>query len=334
MKKRLNVKRVVICLLIVFAAIAAVTCLIINKKGNNPINNNYETMHTNGTQSGRYLEILMDDCSLYTGTVVTLKCDANPKKLLDDLSWSSSDEEIAVIDRDGRMTVVGTGTTIITVTNGLVTDSIIVIGIDRETSSVENATKPMLPVLVPGESGELVTESPVVPSETERATDKETEPSEKPTQTESQTQTETEPSTDKEEPSSDEVLVTEPVTTPAAETEQAEDIDYKCIINSEISSLGYTRYNQDYVYIYEEDGNYLGQVIINDASLQISVKTRTTGFDESLKSLIALVFPEDYNTVYSAFVKAEDNKTIKVHNHIIRIRPSGGENHALLIISY
>lgn len=328
MKKKLNVKRVVICLVIVFTAIAAVTCLIIKKKGNNPINNNYETMHTNGTQSGRYIEILMDDCSLYTGTVVTLKCDANPKKLLDDLSWSSSDEEIAVIDRNGRMTVVGTGTTIITVTNGLVTDSIIVIGIDRETSAVENATKPMLPVLVPDESGELVTESPVIPAETERATEKETKPSEKPTQTE--TQTETEPATNKEEPSSDEV----PVTTPAAETEPVEDIDYKSIISSTISTLGYTRYNQDYVYIYEEDGNYLGQVIINDESLQISVKTRTTGFDESLKSLIALVFPEDYDTVYSAFVKADDNKTIKVKNHTIRIRPSGGENHAQLIISY
>lgn len=337
MKAKLNVKRVVICLIIFLGIIAGITCLILKKKGNNSDKKiNSSTIYTGNIQQGTYINILTEDCSLYVGTVITLKCEANPENILNNLSWTSSDEEIAVIDDNGKLTVVGTGTTIVTVTNGLITDSIIVIGIEKEESTGENetVTEPMLPIFVPDGNGELVPENPTKNEEQGKPDEKETKPAvteavtEQPSKEEQVTQgitnAETKPEVKPE---------IEPETDSEAETTE-DNINYQELIIGSISSLGYSRYKQDYIYIYEEDGNYLGEVIVNDSFLQIYIQTRTTGFDEALKSLIALVIPDEYESVYSAFAGAEDNKTIKVQNHTIRIRPATGDNHAQLIISY
>ena len=83
-----------------------------------------------------------------------------------------------------------------------------------------------------------------------------------------------------------------------------------------------------------EDGNYLGEVIVNDDSVQLYIQTRTTSFDTALKELLKIILPKEYNNVFMTFVQSEDNKTIVAEGHRIRIRPAGDENHAQLIISY
>lgn len=328
MKAKLNIKRVVICLIIFLGIIAGITCLIIKNKGNNPDKkNNSSTSYIDSSQRGKYIEILTDDCSLYIGTSITLKCEANPETALHDLSWTSSDEEIVIIDDNGKLTVVGSGTSIITATNGTLTDSIIIIGIEKEQPTVEGetVTEPMLPIYVPNEKGELVpdkpTEQQTESNPVEPVTDV-TKETEEESYTQGNTENKTEPATQKNTDTE-----TEPVTS-------EENINYPERIIGTITSLGYTKYKEDYIYIYEEDGNYLGEVIVNDTFIQIYIQTRTTQFDKALKALIGLVIPDEYEKVYSAFVSAEDNKTIKVQNHIIRIRPGSGENHAQLIISY
>lgn len=337
MKAKLNGKRVVVCLVIFLGIIAGITCLFLKKRVNNSDKkNNSSTVYTGDIQQGAYIDILTEDCSLYVGTVITLKCEANPENVLNNLSWTSSDEEIAVIDDNGKLTVIGTGTTIITVTNGLLTDSIIVIGIEKEnpTGEDETVTEPMLPIFVPDSNGELVPENPTRKEEQGNPAGKETKPAETEAVTEPPSKEEhvTHGTTDAE--TKPEV---KPETQPDTKTEletTEENINYPEQIIGSITSLGYSRYKQDYIYIYEEDGNYLGEVIVNDSFLQIYIQTRTTGFDEALKALIGLVIPDEYEKVFSAFVSAEDNKTIKVKKHTIRIRPAGGDNHAQLIISY
>ena len=337
MKAKLNIKRVVVCLVIFLGIIAGVTCLLLKKKGNNADKkNNPSTVYTGDVHQGTYIDILTEDCSLYVGTVITLRCKANPENMLDNLTWTSSDEEIAVIDNNGKLTVVGTGTTIITVSNELLTDSIIVIGIEKEESAGENetVTEPMLPILIPDINGGLVPERPTNKEEQGKPDENETKPAETEAATENPSKEDHITSENTEAETKPEVV---PETRPEtdAEPETTEDvINYQELIISSIASLGYSRYKQDYIYIYEEDGNYLGEVIVNDSFLQIYIQTRTTGFDEALKSLIALIIPEEYESVYSAFAGAEDNKTIKVQNHTIRIRPATGDNHAQLIISY
>lgn len=337
MKAKLNVKRVVICLIVFLGIVAGITCLILKKKGNNSDKkNNSSTVYTGSIQQETYINILTEDCSLYVGTVITLKCEANPEDILNNLLWTSSDEEIAVIDDNGKLTVVGTGTTIVTVTNGMLTDSIIVIGVEKEEPTGENetVTEPMLPIFVPDGNGGLVPENPTKKEEQGNPDEKETKPAETESVTEPTSKEEyvTPGSTDAE--TKPEVKPeTEPDTDAEPET-TADNINYQELIIDSITSLGYSRYKQDYIYIYEEDGNYLGEVIVNDSFLQIYIQTRTTGFDEALKALIALVIPDEYENVYAAFVGAKDNKTIKVQNHTIRIRPATGDNHAQLIISY
>ena len=109
--------------------------------------------------------------------------------------------------------------------------------------------------------------------------------------------------------------------------------DYKLLLLETLPTIGYTRHLET-VYLYKEDGNYLGEVIVNDDSVQIYVQTRTTGFDAALKELLKVVLPREYNNVFVVFVQSDTNKTIVAEGHTIRIRPSEDENHAQLIISY
>lgn len=335
MKVKRKSKKVVSWLILAAVLIAGATCLILRNKGNNYNKNKETDFYPDSTNRGNYIDILTEDCSLYIGTALTLKCEANPESALENVFWSTSDSAIVSVDDNGKAIVVGVGTAVITATSDMLTDSVVIIGIEKEAQTVEGetVTEPALPIFIPNEKGELVPENPTEP-ETEGKTDSDIpvkptrEPStyevptlEKPTRVEKPTEA---PTKAPEKPTQAVTVPTEP------------DVDYQAVLMSSLSSLGYTKYKEglDYVFIYKEDGNYLGEVIINDSFVQIYIQTRTTGFDEAIKALISLVVPEDYNKVFSAFVGASDNKTIKVQNHTIRIRPASGENHAQLIISY
>lgn len=345
-------KKSVISILIVSCLVAAVVfaiCLKKNKNGNTSgttfvTTDNSEEQHT---EQGEYIRIDAVDGSYHIGTRMLLKFTASSDELAEGVVWKTSDSNIVTVSNSGEAEVVGEGTAIITITSGIYSDSMVVQGItvDKETEvfetdAPESPTEPDTdrPTVKPTEP---VTDRPVDrPTEpvTDRPVDKPTEPvTVKPTEpvTDGPTVKPTEPVTEKPtEP------VTEKPTEPATEKPTAKPTepttakpDYKLMLLETLPAIGYTRHLET-VYLYKEDGNYLGEVIVNDDSVQIYVQTRTTGFDAALKELLKVVLPKEYNNVFAVFVQSDTNKTIVAEGHTIRIRPSEDENHAQLIISY
>ena len=226
------------------------------------------------------------------------------------------------VDEKGNVRVNGTGTAIITATSGLLTDSVVIAGIDKETVTDTGngpVSEPALPVYIPDGNGG------VVPKETKAPENDNND----------NTSQETTATVERETGSG--TNIPDVIPTNPDRTEETESKDnYKDILMNTITSLGYKRYKQDmdFAYIYEEDGNYLGEVIIDDNQVQIYVQTRTMGFDNALIELIKCVCGNESNNVFRAFTEAQDNKTIIANGHTIRIRPASDSGHSKLIISY
>ena len=293
-------------------------CLKKNKNGNNSgtVFVTTENGDEKNTESGEYIRIEANDGSYHIGTQMLLEFTASSDELAEGIIWKSSNESIVTVTSSGEVVVVGEGTAVITITSGIYTDSLVIQGItaDKETVNFETEApdNPISPTT--GGDTEPVTKPVEKPTEpvtkpVEKPTEPATKPVEKPT----------EPPTTKP--------VVKPTEPPTVKP------DYKLLLTEALPTIGYTRHLED-VYLYMEDGNYLGEVIVNDDSVQLYIQTRTTSFDTALKELLKIILPKEYNNVFMTFVQSEDNKTIVAEGHRIRIRPEGDENHAQLIISY
>ena len=329
-------KKSVIGILIMSCLVAAVVfaiCLKKDKNGNTSgttfvTTDNSEEQHT---EQGEYIRIDAVDGSYHIGTRMLLKFTASSDELAEGVVWKTSDSNIVTVSTSGEAEVVGEGTAIITITSGIYSDSMVVQGItvDKETEVFETDA--------PERPTETDTDSPSSgPTEpvTERPGDRPTEPvTDRPATkpTEPVTERPTEPDTDGPTVKPTEPVTEKPTVKPTEPTTAKPD--YKLLLLETLPTIGYTRHLET-VYLYKEDGNYLGEVIVNDDSVQIYVQTRTTGFDAALKELLKVVLPREYNNVFVVFVQSDTNKTIVAEGHTIRIRPSEDENHAQLIISY
>ena len=314
-------KKTIIGILIGACLIAGVVfalCLKKNKNGNNSgtVFVTTENGDEQNTESGEYIRIEANDGSYHIGTQMLLEFTASSDELAEGIIWKSSNESIVTVTSSGEVVVVGEGTAVITITSGIYTDSLVIQGIttDKETVNFETEApdNPISPTT--GGDTEPVTKPVEKPTEpvtkpVENPTEPATKPVEKPT----------EPPTTKP--------VVKPTEPPTVKP------DYKLLLTEALPTIGYTRHLED-VYLYMEDGNYLGEVIVNDDSVQLYIQTRTTSFDTALKELLKIILPKEYNNVFMTFVQSEDNKTIVAEGHRIRIRPAGDENHAQLIISY
>ena len=314
-------KKTVIGILIGTCLIAGVVfalCLKKNKNGNNSgtVFVTTENGDEQNTESGEYIRIEANDGSYHIGTQMLLEFTASSDELAEGIIWKSSNESIVTVTSSGEVVVVGEGTAVITITSGIYTDSLVIQGIttDKETVNFETEApdNPISPTT--GGDTEPVTKPVEKPTEpvtkpVEKPTEPATKPVEKPT----------EPPTTKP--------VVKPTEPPTVKP------DYKLLLTEDLPTIGYTKHLED-VYLYMEDGNYLGEVIVNDDSVQLYIQTRTTSFDTALKELLKIILPKEYNNVFMTFVQSEDNKTIVAEGHRIRIRPAGDENHAQLIISY
>ena len=88
------------------------------------------------------VEIEFEDCAVPVGTQLKMTALVVPENTDQALIWSSSDSSVAEIDKDGILTVMAVGTTVVTATVGTVSDSVVIEGIEN----VAQGSKNNLPV--------------------------------------------------------------------------------------------------------------------------------------------------------------------------------------------
>ncbi len=323
MKKKIIVTVIILILTII------VTSVILLKKNHGKKDDVIltEENHTsdNTAEYAGYIKIAAVDASYHVGTEFKLNIVSAGGEFSDAVVWKSSDESIVMVSSDGYVRVVGEGMAFVTATSGIYSDSLIIKGVSAEepTETFEAETEEYTEKTT-GVQTEKPTETQI-----ERPTEIQTErPTE--TQTEKPTEIQTERPTEIQTERPTEAQTERPT---EAQTEKP---DYKSKIAAVTGEAGYTL-RQDNVYIYGEDGNYLGQAIIEDDSLLIHVQTRTTGHDYAVKELLKVIIPGEYDSVFEKFIHAENNTAVMSEGHLVYIRPAVAAeqgSHAQLIIFY
>ena len=337
-KKSDNLNTIVITIMTFIAIITLVVCVcIMCSRGNNKnVPNGTTTIDLNDyINEGEFLQINAKDCAIYKGDVVQLTCSSNPVEYAHGVSWSSSDTSVVTVTFDGTVTAMGEGVAAVTATHGVLSSSIIIKVISTEVPSDSD-----FPFYEPIEP---VTTKPVEtkPVETTRPNET-TKPAEttKPSEIVKPTVKPTEPVTTKPQPTTEEpttkptVKPTEPVATePVTTQKETESLSVKDLVMNSLPEYGFDKYTED-SFVFWEDNNYLGQVIVGHNFTQIYVKTRTTNFDKQLKELLSVVLPTGYTKAFNNMMNATNDMTFYSDGYKLRAvaAPNGG--HVQLFIFY
>ncbi len=333
-KKKDNFKTIVISSITLFAIILfiLVVCVMCHNRGNN--NNNPSSSAVNPSdyiREDEHLTINADDCTLYVDSIIQLACYSNPPEYANEVSWSSSDNSVLTVTFDGTVTAISEGIAAVTVTHGVLTDSIIikVIGegetVDEEFPVFDPAATEPVPTI-----SDTPTVAPINPT----------------TQGGAEVDTETIPGVTSGNENSatkapDEVTqeATRPQETPEETTsanqtgQETETLDTKDTILTNLPLTNFSVYLQD-TYVFKEDGNYLGQVIVTENFTQIYVMTRTTNFDSCLKNFLQTVLPTGYLRAFDNLTTAKSDMTFYVDGYKVRAVASPNGGHSQLIIYY
>ncbi len=317
-KWKYNVKNIVITSVVFVAIIALVVfaCVKCSHKGNTQIETIPETIDVDAViQNGESLEINLSDCTMYTGSVLQLTCTSTPDSYAANVIWSSSDSSIVSVTKDGTMTVLSQGSAAITATYGVLSDSVAITAIEEGGSYEVNEEEPVYKV-VDGETiAVTLSDSSEDKPDSGDGDDKETT---------SQANPDKETSSNPGNNEGDKETTQEPDKT---------DNDKSNQIASIITEYGFSSYVEG-TYIFNEDGNYLGEAIIESSLLQIYVMTRTTNFDSKIKALLAQILPTGYESVYASFVSATTDQTLNSDGYKVRIVAAANGGHSQIIIYY
>ena len=331
-KKSDNLNTIVICIMTFIAIITLVVCVcIMCSRGNNKNipGNGTTTLNINDyINEGEYLQINAKDCAIYNGDVIQLTCSSNPVEYASGVNWSSSDTSVVTVTFDGTVTAMGEGVAAVTATHGVLSSSIIIKVINEE-----EATDEEFPYYEPVVPSTPEATKPTKPVETTKPTVKPSEETTKPTVKPSE-ETTTKPS---ETVKPTEPPTTQPVTKPSEEVttaqKETESLSVKDLVMNSLPEYGFGVYTED-SFVFKEDGNYLGQVIVGHGFTQIYVMTRTTNFDKQLKDFLSVVLPTGYTKAFNNMMNATNDMTFNTDGYKVRVVASPNGGHTQLIIYY
>ena len=339
-KKSDNLNTIVITIMTFIAIITLVVCVcIMCSRGNNKnVPNGTTTIYLNDyINEGEFLQINANDCAIYNGDVIQLTCSSNPSEYAYGVSWSSSDTSVITVTFDGTVTAMGEGVAAVTATHGVLSSSIIIKVISTEVPSDND-----FPFYEPTTTKPVETTRPnetTKPAETTKPGET-VKPTVKPTEsvtTKPQPTTEeptTKPTVKPTEPVTTAPVATQPTTTqPTTTQKETESLSVKDLVMNSLPEYGFDKYTED-SFVFWEDNNYLGQVIVGHNFTQIYVKTRTTNFDKQLKELLSIVLPTGYTKAFNNMMNATNDMTFYSDGYKLRAvaAPNGG--HVQLFIFY
>lgn len=341
-KQKQKFKTIVITFIVFLVIIAVViaACVKCGNRGNTPDNNNSDSSTVNikdFINDDEYLKINAEDCTIYVDSVIKLTCSSNPVEYSMGVSWTSSDTSVLTVTYDGTVTAIKEGISVVTATHGVMSSSIIVQVIAQEATPDEEFPiyTPVIPDVTtapstlgtdtPGNTTTPTTEQSDNENGSQASTQESTTPAVKPSEGESRpSENET---TKAENPTT--VPVTEETT--SAKPAEPETVGTRDNIINTLPECGFNTYIGD-TYVFEEDGNYLGQVIVEEEFTQLYVMTRTTYFDSKIKEFLQTILPTGHSIAFNNLMNSKKDMTFSVDGHKVRVIASPNGGHSQLII--
>lgn len=298
-----------------------------------------------------YINIDADSFMGYVGQTYTLSLSANPVDLVEAVIWSSSNEASVIVDEKGKVVLVGEGVAAVTATAGQYSSAIAIevvkdssaqgdmgfntIGWNDKytqnnsaasqtrTDSGETIQNNVIPDGNPGgnDSTEPVTEpaGSDYPDDGNNTRENETtQPSGNGTQSSTE-------NTSHEETTEETTTEFIPPTTKAAEAIDTQEMF------SILSQSGFSQYLPNAA-IYDVDGEYYGEVIVQSDSVHIYIKKRSGEFDMAVRGALAYLLPETSESVWNVYTTLSKDKTINSDGRKVRFVMAAANAHSQIIV--
>ena len=301
-----------------------------------------------------YINIDADSFMGYVGQTYNLSLSANPVDLVESVIWSSSNEDSVIVDEKGKVVLVGEGVAAVTATAGQYSSAIAIevvkdssaqgdmgfntIGwndnrnqnngttAQNQTDSGETTQNGTISDSNAGgnNSEETVTEpagSDYTDGGNNVCENETTQPSRN-NETESNRSTE---NTSHEETTEETTTEFIPPTTKAAEAIDTQEMF------SILSQSGFSQYLPNAA-IYDVDGEYYGEVIVQSDSVHIYIKKRSGEFDMAVRGALAYLLPETSESVWNVYTTLSKDKTINSDGRKVRFVMAAANAHSQIIV--
>lgn len=294
-----------------------------------------------------YINIDAESFLGYIGQSYTLSLSANPVELVESVVWSSNNEDAVIVDDRGQIFLVGEGIAAVTATAGQYSSAIVVevvkntgdtgnMGFDtvgpngnKNNSDSDTAAEESQPVQNETDTtawdgqngGNIATDAA---DTTQTATTGEVNGGDNAGIVETTTQ---ETAHDHSQDSSTEETTTEfvpPTTTAAGAIDTAE-------MFSVLSSAGFSQYLPN-ASIYEVDGEYYGEIIVESDSVHIYIKKRSGQFDMAIRGALAYLLPDTSESVWNVYTTLSRDKTINSDGRKVRFIMPATNAHSQIIV--
>ena len=113
-------------------------------------------------------------------------------------------------------------------------------------------------------------------------------------------------------------------------TKAAEAIDTQEMF-SILSQSGFSQYLPNAA-IYDVDGEYYGEVIVQSDSVHIYIKKRSGEFDMAVRGALAYLLPETSESVWNVYTTLSKDKTINSDGRKVRFVMAAANAHSQIIV--
>lgn len=299
------------------------------------------------------VKINMENCMMEVGTKIQVTATIYPNGSSSGIVWTSSDENVFVVDGMGNLEVVGTGIVALTATFGSASDSIAIecvkssddavlrlpdysvfnqndgnntnAGVNGSETNGSNATTSSGN---PGTAttGQTTTAS-TKPSTTTAGNNDKTSAATATTATPTKPVVTTQETTSKKPSSNVETTSYVPETTPPYEGEKILSTE----IADKLPGYGFIKY-LDNTYVFEENDTFLGEVIISSNMTHIYIKERTQAYDNAIMEVLKVLLPESNAKVWNMYTGASSDQTITVDGRVVRVVVPANSGHTQIVI--
>lgn len=274
------------------------------------------------------VDILFENTAIPVGTSLKVTALVTPDDTDKALVWTSSDENIFTVDKEGIIVIKGVGTATLTATVGSVSDAVVIEGIPSVSSGSENGF-----VVYTGQTGAVSSNTASSGNGSGNNAGNASGSSDQ-----GNGNDDTGGQSDGTQGNADNgAWQPQDGTggTTGGDSGQNNGSDgggrTSTDIGAALTSNGFEQTVSN-VYVCQENGTYNGEIITQSNVTIIYIKQRSATFDSRIRSVIDSILPGNSSQVWSNYLSASTDRTFTIDGRVVRIVVATGGGHSQIVI--
>ncbi len=276
------------------------------------------------------VDILFENTAIPVGTSIKVTAIVSPDDNEKSLIWTSSNEQVFSVDKDGVITINGVGTATLTATVGSVSDAVVVEGITKVSQGSSNGF-----VVYTGNNnngkGNTYDSSGDHGQQEGIGTGLDHGQQENGQTGSASSENSQTGGVTSENNQTGGVTSENNQSVPGNTDNSQKGGNSSDDIGGMLSGNGFEQTVSN-VYVCRQDGIYYGEIVTQSNVTIIYIKQRSAAFDNRIQSVIENLLPGNSSYVWNSYVSASTDRTFTVDNRMVRIVVATGGGHSQIVI--